>query len=145
MTRKRLAVALVLLAVAVAAVLLLRSRQRRVQRGPSEHAEGIDYAMSPVLAMFKAPEGSTPCETAYNAFHAFEVAQQHKGGGDAPWGALPERSVFLARCATLPEQEQLCFQPRYLARHHAECDPLVEHVDPRHHPLFAPVQDAGGP
>ena len=128
MTRKRLAAAagMVLVAAAVTALLVARHK-RSPGAAPSEHAAGVDYEMTPLLAMYKAPEGGTPCETAYNAFRAFDDASKGTNRG-APWVSLPDQSTFLERCNVLPRQDQECLQPRYAAKHHDLCDPVQNRI-----------------
>jgi hypothetical protein len=84
---------------------------------------GADYAPLPVDAVFDAPLGATPCETAYNAVHAIDEAAR-AGNKATPWTSLPDRATFLARCAALPPDEQQCYQPRYAAENHPTCDPI---------------------
>jgi hypothetical protein len=84
--------------------------------------------MTPVNAAYSAPDGGTPCETAYNAYVAIDDAAKQMGGS-VPWTKLPDQPTFLARCAKLPAQEQECLQPRYHARHHDVCDPITKNYD----------------
>ena len=64
---------LAVLIVGGAAFLVLRRPAPPPQRPlPKEtgHAVEIDHAMAAILALQRAPEGNTPCESAYNAFKA---------------------------------------------------------------------------
>lgn len=90
-----------------------------------EAAPGLDHANAPGHAMFEAPEGSTPCETAYNAYKAFDDTAKEIGR-PTPWASMPDKPRFLANCARLPEAQQRCMQPKYGVQHHPECDPLLE-------------------
>src|SRR5262245_52998062 len=104
----------------------------RVQRKAhqEEHRRNLERELEPLTAMLKAPDGATPCETVFIAFSAFD--EKARAGGIArPWVELPDRASFLQRCATLSQQEQLCMQPRYQARAHELCDPLVAQVKAR--------------
>jgi hypothetical protein len=98
----------------------------------SGHGAGIDHAMAAALAMVRAPEGATPCETAYNAFKAsYDVSQTQDV--KAVVLRLAPRDEFLAKCATLPPDGQVCLGPRYAARHRPECEaarPTPEALSP---------------
>jgi hypothetical protein len=101
--------------------------RRQLEATRREHREELERSMAPYTAMMKAPLGSTPCETSYNSFHAFNdvaVAQSHA----VPWRELPDRDTFLKRCATLTEQEQQCLDTRFNTVNHPLCDPLVASV-----------------
>jgi hypothetical protein len=86
----------------------------------SEHGAGIDHAMAAVLAMQNAPEGATPCETAYNAFKASKDVSDTRDVKAVVLRLAP-RDEFLTRCADLPPQTQLCLAPRYMWQHRTEC------------------------
>jgi len=86
----------------------------------SEHGAGIDHAMAAVLAMQNAPEGATPCETAYNAFKASKDVSDKQDVKAVVLSLVP-RDEFLTRCADLPPQTQLCLAPHYMWQHRAEC------------------------
>jgi hypothetical protein len=124
--RTRLVAVFVILA-AVGGLLYLRHR-RLARPSASEPGgagnTGVDFRLSPMLAGFSAPDGGTPCETAYNALSATDDAARGTGMA-VPWTRLPDRDTFLARCAALPPQEQECMQPRYAASHHPACDPIL--------------------
>ena len=123
-TRARLALAALLLG---AAVFLVVRRHRATPPTPapvasqeSPHGAGIDQAMAAVLAMQNAPEGATPCETAYNAFKASKDVSDTEGVKAVVLSLAP-RDEFLARCAKLPPQTQVCLAPRYMWQHRADC------------------------
>jgi hypothetical protein len=90
----------------------------------SEHAAGIDRAMAAVLALYEAPEGKTPCETAYNGYKAsLDVSTEQ--GVKAAVLRLSPRDEFLAGCAALPSAAQQCLVRRYAAQHQKQCDKSV--------------------
>ncbi len=82
----------------------------------------LEDSMQPMHLMMNAPEGGTPCETAYNAYKAFDSAAGSMSGGGRTWGKLPDQATFVARCGKLSEKEQKCLAPRYWAHNHDECD-----------------------
>lgn len=84
------------------------------------HAVQIDHAMAAILALEHAPEGGTPCESAYNAYKASKDVSDSQGV-KAVVHFLAPRDEFLARCAELPAGAQACLVPRYLTRHRDEC------------------------
>jgi hypothetical protein len=110
-------------AVAVAGSARRRGRAHAAASGnaQSEHALGMDRAMAAELAFYDAPEGSTPCESAYNALKAsLDVStQQHVTPVVL---RLAPRDEFLQRCTSLPDATQRCLAPRYMSKHRAECD-----------------------
>lgn len=72
-------------------------------------------------AMYAAPEGKTPCESAYNAFKAADDLAR-SGHARAVIVHLASREDFLARCAALAPKVQSCMVPAYMARHREECE-----------------------
>jgi hypothetical protein len=116
-----------LLAVAIAAgiFLLVRGRGGRHHSHAdtaSIHAGGIDQTDTSVSfeAMLGAPEGATPCETAYAAIDAERSAAKLRGTRSIfQWVA--EKPDFLAACQTLSDAQQKCFAPRYRRDHDDEC------------------------
>jgi len=127
-----LAAALVILGGgAVAWFAYSRTRHPHVFQNESEHGSGIDNVMGSVRALYHAPEGKTPCESAYNAFkNSLDVAQSE--GVKAVITKLAPREDFLATCGALPASSQTCMVPRYLASHREECkaaQPPRETVD----------------
>lgn len=126
MNTRRIAAVLVVVAAALAIVLWQRKRATRAGSGEIGN-KALDYHLAPVLSAYQAPEGSTPCETAYNACAALDRGAKERGG-PTPWTVLPDRSTFLTRCAALPVQEQQCLQPRYAAEHHDPCEAAVRRI-----------------
>ena len=124
--RARLLLAALILG--AAAIFLLAPRHRAVAPTPapvaasqeSPHGAEMDHAMAAVLAMQTAPDGATPCETAYNAFKASKDVSDTQGV-KAVVLSLASRDAFLSRCAQLPPQTQACLAPRYMWKHRAEC------------------------
>jgi hypothetical protein len=103
----------------------------------SVHATGIDQDDSSVslMTMLSAPEGATPCETAYNALEAEQAAARlRKGKSMFKWVA--PKAEFLAACRTLPEQAQQCMAPRY-RREHDDCA-RARPPDAKLHEMFIP-------
>jgi hypothetical protein len=97
-------------------------RQRAARRN-----RAIDNRFTPLRALLKAPEGSTPCETAYNGFKAFDDSP-NPAGLPRPFGKLPDRDMFLKRCRALSTPEQLCLQPRYSVQHQQECNAILPKI-----------------
>lgn len=91
----------------------------------SPHGEEIDKAHAPQIAMFKAPEGATPCESALNAFNA-EVDAARTQGAKSIFSFVADRDTFLANCKALAPEVQACLVPRYAARHHDECEAALQ-------------------
>jgi hypothetical protein len=86
----------------------------------SPHGQEIDSAHAPELAMYKAPEGATPCESAHNAFAA-EGDAARKLGRESLFAFLADREAFLAACNALGSEVQKCLVPRYAARNREGC------------------------
>jgi hypothetical protein len=127
--RKRIVGVLLVLLIVLA---LVGARWRRAHgqaaqaaASPASSAAGVDFALQPISGVFDAPQGATPCETAYNAVSAVDQASRARNR-TTPWDVLPDRDTFLARCAALPPQEQQCYQPRYSAENHPTCDPIFK-------------------
>lgn len=109
-------------------VVLHRHHPHPVLRRDDPHRAGLEYATAPLDALYRAPEGKTPCESAYNAYHAEqEVSAQH--GVPSHFTKLADRATFLARCQTLPPAAQPCTIPRYNADHASECAKLKSAAD----------------
>jgi hypothetical protein len=134
MNPKLVATAAIVLAVGVAVAVAGSARRRGIVHpaasgsAESEHGVGMDRAMAAELAMYNAPEGSTPCESAYNALKASQdlSTQQHVTPVVL---RLAPRDEFLQRCASLPGAAQSCLAPRYLSKHRAECDKAKPSAD----------------
>lgn len=94
----------------------------------SQHGNGMDNAMAAARAMYAAPAGSTPCETAYIAFKASEdVADQT--GAKAVVLKLAPHDDFIRLCNALPPAAQTCMPPAYLVKHHDECEKVKPQRD----------------
>ncbi len=122
---RRLIAAATLVLVAGVAVVVFGSARRRDSDHPapatsSEHGSGIDHAMGAVVALYHAPDGGTPCETAYNAFKASQDLATQKNLTPVVLKLAP-RDQFLATCGGLPPATQQCMVPLYLAEHRPEC------------------------
>ena len=101
------------------------------------HRDGLEFATSPLTAMYNAPEGKTPCETAYNAYKAAEDVAQKDKRLRSPFKYLAPRELFLQRCAALTPEQQICFGPKYKSHHADECAKLLPSVEVRNQ-LFEP-------
>jgi hypothetical protein len=120
---RRLIAAATLVLVAGVAVVVFGSTRRREHVAPassSGHGAGIDHAMGAVLALYHAPEGSTPCESAYNAFKASQDLATQKQLTPVVLKLAPH-DQFIATCGALPPKTQQCMVPLYLAEHRPEC------------------------
>jgi len=127
---------------ALTVALVVRQRTHAPARPPASDrtsAEGL--RMHTALAGLNAAEGSTPCESVYNAYLAMQISAE-QADSEMPWGPLPARDVVIARCNGLQEIEQRCLVPRYTARHHDECDSLAARFA-TDNPLFS--SHGGGP
>jgi len=87
---------------------------------PSAHGAGVDRSMAQLVAMMKAPEGSTPCETAWLAVQA-EQETAKKLGKRSIYAKVAERSEFMRICGSLPKEAQACTAPRYMAANRDKC------------------------
>jgi hypothetical protein len=87
---------------------------------PSAHASGMDRAMAAANALYHAPEGSTPCETAYNALKSSDDLARREHVTPVVLRLAP-REEFLARCGALPPATQQCLVPVYLRSHREDC------------------------
>lgn len=113
----------VVIAGAVAVLVWVKSRSPEHAKADttSVRATGIDQADSSVSlrTMLAAPEGASPCETAFNAIDAEQsAARLHRGKSMFKWVA--PKAEFLARCGELPANVQECMMPRY-RRDHDNC------------------------
>jgi hypothetical protein len=122
---RRLIAAATLVLVAGVAVVVFGSVGRRTHPAQpaasiSEHGAGMDHAMGAVNALYHAPEGSTPCESAYNAFkNSLDVSTQ-KQLTPVVFKLAP-RDQFLATCGSMPAMTQQCLVPLYLSEHRDAC------------------------
>lgn len=76
--------------------------------------------MGAVVALYHAPEGSSPCESAYNAFKASQDVAAQKSLTPVVIKLAP-RDQFLATCSGLSPATQQCMVPLYLAEHREAC------------------------
>jgi hypothetical protein len=123
MNRKLIALATVVLVAGIAVAVFGSVQRRSNHPAPatsSSHSNGIDHAMSSLLALYHAPVGATPCETAYNAFKAsLDYSTQHNVTPVVIW--LAPHDDFIARCSALPPPAQQCMVPVYISQHRPEC------------------------
>lgn len=122
MNRKLVVIATAVLAAGIGVVVFgsVQRRSRAAPAGPTQHGNGIDHAMSAVLALYKAPAGSTPCESAYKAF-TFSQDFAAKQSVTPVVLKLAPHDDFMAKCGALPPLTQQCMVPLYLAEHRVEC------------------------
>ena len=128
MNKKRIAAATLVLVIGVAVVVLGATRRREhipvasAALSASGHGAGIDHAMSAVVALYHAPQGATPCETAYNAFKNSQDVAGKENVTPVVFKLAP-RDQFIATCSGLGPESQKCMVPIYLAEHRPECKP----------------------
>jgi len=132
---RRLVVAVSVVVVGAAAAVVFASVGRRgpshphpASSGESAHGTGMDRSMSAYLALYRAPPGSTPCESAYNAFKASQDYATANQVTPAVLRLAP-RDEFLQRCAALPPLTRKCLVPDYLTQHRPECVPAKPAAD----------------
>jgi hypothetical protein len=89
---------------------------------PSPHGSGIDRKLAQITAMMKAPEGKTPCETAWNATQAEQEAAKQLGKRSL-FLRVAEQGEFMRLCNALPKEAQPCMAPRYMAENRQKCLP----------------------
>jgi hypothetical protein len=105
----------------VVALLVLRARPKHViVPKPNPHAQGIDREMRALKAMLNAPEGKTPCESAWNTFSAGDQAGREPGATRYVIKLAPH-DEFMSRCNALPPMAQACLAPAYARSHRDEC------------------------
>jgi hypothetical protein len=121
---RRLVAAATLVLVAGVAVVVFGATRRRAHDPPpaasTGHGAAMDQAMGAVVALYHAPEGATPCETAYNAFKASLDLSTLKQLTPVVLKLAP-RDQFLATCSTLPPASQQCLVPMHFSEHRTEC------------------------
>ena len=105
--------------------------------GSNPHRDGLEFATSPLSAMYTAPEGKTPCETAFNAYQAGDDTAKAKGI-TSPFKRVAPHDEFLAACGKLTPAQQQCMGPKYKAGHEAECTPILPSVEVRN-TMFEPT------
>jgi hypothetical protein len=88
----------------------------------SVHAGGLDRTDTAVSmeAMMNAPDGATPCETAYAAIEAEQQAVKLRGTKSIFEWVAPKPD-FLASCQALTPGQQKCMALRYRRQHDEEC------------------------
>ena len=78
--KKGLVVLGVLVVAGAAAVYFFYFAPRMQQKAErEEHRQAIEHELAPLAAMMKAPDGATPCETAFNAFTAYDTTAKAQG------------------------------------------------------------------
>ncbi len=102
-------------------VLSLSCKRKKLERAPAH--EEHDPRKAPITAAMQAPEGATPCDSAYNAFVALEAASVSAGMAP-PWEQLPPRATFNETCARLKPEAQHCLIPKSQVDH-KRCDPVL--------------------
>ena len=132
-----LAGGLLLLAGGAAAAYFFSHRHPSHVSAVNPHRAGLEFATSPLTAMYNAPEGKTPCETAFNAYKAADDLASQDKKLRTPFKYLAPRDLFLQRCAALTPEQQLCFGPKYKSFHADECAKLLPSVEVRNQ-LFEP-------
>lgn len=88
-------------------------------------------------AMSSAPDGATPCESAYNSFAAEQASAQMRKSKSLFRFVAP-KDEFIATCQTLPAETQKCMLPRY-QRAHPDCmklKPPQAVLDKMYQPAF---------
>jgi hypothetical protein len=104
--------------------------------GPSPHGASMDDDYASVLAMYRAPEGATPCESAHNAFTA-EAEAARSLGRESHFAFVADRAAFLAGCEGLAPEARPCLAPRYRARHRDACEQALPPVEALSHMFVA--------
>lgn len=95
------------------------------------HAQSIDHSYSAVRAMYEAPEGATPCESAFHAVTAEQEAAKGTKRGSI-FSFVAPKDEFLKLCQAFTPQAQQCLVPKYQARNQATCvsaRPPIEQVE----------------
>lgn len=127
-------------AAAVAVFLATRSDPRPevppAPLGPSPHGAAMDEAFASVVSMYHAPEGATPCESAYNAFAA-EAEAARSLGRESHFAFVADRVAFLAGCEALAPEARPCLVPRYRVRHRGACEQALPPVEALSHLFVA--------
>lgn len=107
-----------------------------------EHRRALDRSHEPYRAAIGAPEGSSPCESAYNAREAFE-SKAAELGLPPPWKTARTRKDFVAECSKRSDEEQRCLVPKYQMGHWNDCTERVERMKRRGDPLVVETADYG--
>jgi hypothetical protein len=90
------------------------------QPPPPAHGAEIDTSYATVLAMYNAPEGATPCESAYNSVVAEQDAARTMKR-ESIFKFVAAKDVFLKLCHAFPAASQQCLIPKYEARNREAC------------------------
>jgi len=124
---KKLVVVAAIVAIGATAGIVVYARGRGGRRHAhadtsSVKATGFDRADASVSfeAMLNAPDGATPCETAYAAIDAEQQATKLRGTKSIFEWVAPKPD-FLASCQTLTPSQQKCMALRYKRAHDDEC------------------------
>jgi hypothetical protein len=86
-----------------------------------DHAASIDNEYATLLAMYNAPTGATPCESAYNAVTAEQEAAKSLKR-DSVFTFVAPKADFLKQCGALGAMVQQCLVPKYQSQHGVDCD-----------------------
>jgi len=87
----------------------------------ADHAAAIDNEYATLLAMYNAPAGATPCESAYNAITAEQDAAKTLKR-DSVFTFVAAKPDFLKLCNAQSVTAQQCLVPKYQDEHSPECD-----------------------
>jgi len=125
MNRKLVAAGVLAIAAAVVIFIVThghRGKHHAHADTTSVHAAAFDRTDTAVSmeAMMNAPEGATPCETAYAAIEAEQQAVKLRGTRSIfEWVA--QKPDFLANCQALTPGQQKCMALHYRRAHDEEC------------------------
>jgi hypothetical protein len=111
------------LAVAIVAMRWRRTEAARAGLATDDHRRGMESTGAVYLAALHAPEGSTPCESSYNALEAIQRATD-ENHLPRRFAETPPRETFLPICESLGSADQQCLVPRYRVLHRDECEKL---------------------
>jgi hypothetical protein len=124
MNRKLVAVGVLAIAAAIVIFVVTHGRGKHHAHADttSVHAGGLDRTDTAVSmeAMMTAPEGATPCETAYAAIEAEQQAVKLRGTKSIFEWVAPKPD-FLTSCQALTPGQQKCMALRYRRAHDEEC------------------------
>lgn len=93
----------------------------------NEHQHPEPSEIAPLRAALNAPEGATPCETAWNALSALDEACV-AANMPAPWPVMPKRAEFFDVCQRMPAEMQRCLAPKYNSLNNAKCKQTTEEM-----------------
>jgi hypothetical protein len=138
------AAGLCLLAGGGVAVWLLRrpAAPQHPPRDRSAHGTGIDRSMIAVLALYRASDGKTPCESAYIAFkNSQDIAEMYQAKEVIL--ELAPKDQFMEKCQQLTPAEQQCVWPRYRLAHRDECKTIRPGPE-KLKPMVTELQNSAG-